>query len=71
MPNRKTEPTHKPPQEILLTVAEVATLDNCSARTVRRAIAAGLLRVIRIGPGKRSIRISKAAHERYRDLLAE
>lgn len=41
--------THRPPRS-LLTVREVAELDGCSDKTVRRAIAAGLLEVIRIDP---------------------
>ncbi|MFC3614541.1 helix-turn-helix domain-containing protein [Lutimaribacter marinistellae] len=50
----------------LLTVKDVAELDNCSEKTVRRAIAAGLLDVIRVGPGGRLIRIDPAAHAAYR-----
>ncbi len=50
----------------LLTVKDVAELDNCSEKTVRRAIAAGLLEVIRVGPGGRLIRIDPATHAVYR-----
>ncbi|MEY8840047.1 helix-turn-helix domain-containing protein [Cribrihabitans sp. XS_ASV171] len=50
----------------LLTVKDVAELENCSEKTVRRAIAAGLLNVIRVGPGGRLIRIDPAAHAAYR-----
>lgn len=50
----------------LLTVSEVAKLDRCSEKTVRRAIEAGLLAVVRIGPGGRMIRIEPAAHRAYR-----
>ncbi|MBI6630367.1 helix-turn-helix domain-containing protein [Pontibaca salina] len=50
----------------LLTVKEVAALDNTSEKTVRRAIAAGLLDVVRVGPGGRLIRIDPAAHAAYR-----
>ncbi|WP_254437851.1 helix-turn-helix domain-containing protein [Ruegeria arenilitoris] len=50
----------------LLTVKDIAELDNCSEKTVRRAIAAGLLDVIRVGPGGRLIRIDPAAHAAYR-----
>lgn len=57
--------------ERLLTVADVARRDQCSDRTVRRAIAAGLLEALRIGPGGRSVRITEAAHRRYRDRCAE
>ena len=56
--------------ERLLTVLEVAALDRCSTRTVRRAIKAGLLEAVRIGSGGRSIRISQAAHAAYRQRLA-
>ena len=50
----------------LLTVRDVAELDSCSEKTVRRAIKGGLLQTIRIGPGGRSIRISSDAHAAYR-----
>ena len=53
----------------LMTVREVAALDNCSEKTVRRAIAAGLLEAIRVGPGGRLLRVHPMAHERYRKLL--
>jgi excisionase family DNA binding protein len=57
--------TEAPPQgrEPLLTVREVAESDNCSEKTVRRAIAAGLLKAIRVGPGARILRIRREAHE--------
>lgn len=50
----------------LMTVKDVAKADNCSEKTVRRAIAAGLLEVVRVGPGGRLIRIDPAAHAAYR-----
>ncbi|MCV2867426.1 helix-turn-helix domain-containing protein [Defluviimonas sp. WL0002] len=50
----------------LLTVKQVAELDQCSEKTVRRAIAAGLLEVSRVGPGGRLVRIDPAAHAAYR-----
>lgn len=50
----------------LLTVKQVADLDHCSEKTVRRAIAAGHLEATRIGPAKRLVRITSAAHARYR-----
>jgi excisionase family DNA binding protein len=53
----------------LLTVKEVAALDNCSEKTVRRAIDAGLLQVVRLGPAGRLTRIDPAAHRAYRALL--
>jgi len=52
--------------EVLMSVREVASRDNCSEKTVRRAIAAGLLDVVRIGPGGRLIRIEPSAHRAYR-----
>ncbi len=59
----KTKPKDKGP---LLTVKEVAELDNCSEKTVRRAIEQAQLTAIRIGPGERLIRIHPADHEAYR-----
>jgi excisionase family DNA binding protein len=53
--------------EALLTVQDVARLDNCSVKTVRRAIDSGRLEAIRIGPGGKLLRISHEAHRRYRD----
>ncbi len=50
----------------LKTVKQVALEDNVSEKTVRRAIAAGLLEVLRIGPGGRLIRIHPAQHDAYR-----
>ena len=50
----------------LLTVAHVAELDRCSQKTVRRAIKAGLLEAMRIGPAGRLLRIHPAAHAAYR-----
>ena len=50
----------------LLSINEVAEMDGTSSKTVRRAIAAGLLEVLRIGPGGRLIRIHPDAHAAYR-----
>lgn len=50
----------------LLTVKEVAALDRCSVKTVRRAIAGGLLQALRVGPGERLLRVTKEAHATYR-----
>jgi excisionase family DNA binding protein len=61
---KKTKPADQGSE--LLTVAEVARLDGCSEKTVRRAIAAGLLPVLRIGPRGYLVRISRQAHEAYR-----
>lgn len=63
MPNKTNQPDHK---RRLLTVKEVAELDNVSEKTVRRAIEQGLLEVIRVGPGGRLIRIDPADHQAYR-----
>ena len=59
----QTRPEQQPR---LLTVKQVAELDNCSEKTIRRAIAAGLLEAVRIGPGGRLLRIHPAAHAAYR-----
>jgi excisionase family DNA binding protein len=56
--------TDKP--RTLLTVRQVAELDNCSEKTVRRAIATGLLEALRVGPGGRLLRVDPAAHAAYR-----
>jgi len=61
---KKTSETQ--PAVRLLTVKEVAAADNVSEKTVRRAIVAGLLDVIRVGPGGRLIRIHPDAHAAYR-----
>jgi len=45
---------------------EVADLDGCSEKTVRRAIAAGFLEVVRVGPSKHLLRIDPAALAAYR-----
>ncbi len=50
----------------LLTVKEIAALDRCSEKTVRRAIKTGLLQALHIGPGVRILRVTKQAHETYR-----
>ena len=52
--------------DVLLTVREVADLDRCSEKTVRRAIAAGSLPSIRVGADRRLVRIRKADHAAYR-----
>ncbi|HKL70986.1 DNA-binding protein [Salibaculum sp.] len=57
------------PNKSLKTVRQVAAEDQVSEKTVRRAIAAGLLAVIRVGPAKRSIRIHPDAHAAYRALV--
>lgn len=58
----------KPPR--LKTVHDVAVEDQVSEKTVRRAIEAGLLDVIRVGPGKRLIRIHPDAHAAYRRAVS-
>jgi excisionase family DNA binding protein len=50
----------------LMTVRQVAALDCCSEKTVRRAITSGLLQAIRVGASGRLLRISQAAHRAYR-----
>jgi excisionase family DNA binding protein len=52
--------------DALLTIKEVAGLDRCSEKTVRRAIEAGLLQALRLGPGGRMLRVTRGAHEAYR-----
>ena len=65
MPTKtKTKPPIDQAQE-MLTIAEVAELDRCSEKTVRRAITAGLFDAVRIGPGGRLVRVSRKAHEAY------
>jgi excisionase family DNA binding protein len=59
-PKKTDQPRH------LMTVKDVAEADNCSVKTVRRAIKAGLLEAIRVGPGGRLQRIDPAAHAAYR-----
>lgn len=53
-------------EERALTVSDIAELDRCSEKTVRRAIAAGMLEATRVGPGKRLLRITPAAFAKYR-----
>ena len=50
----------------LLTVSDVAALDNVSEKTVRRAIKAGELNAIRVGVGRRLLRIRPDDHAAYR-----
>lgn len=60
----------KPPTERpLYTVSDIAVRDSCSEKTVRRAIDAGLLKVVRIGRSGRAIRITHEAHMLYRMRL--
>jgi excisionase family DNA binding protein len=59
--NRKTD---KP--RTFLTVKDLAELDSCSEKTVRRAIAIGVLEAVRVGPGGRLLRIDPVAHAAYR-----
>lgn len=55
----------------LLTIQDIAELDQVSVKTVRRAIKAGLLDAMRVGPGGRLIRIDPAAHRAYRNRILE
>lgn len=66
--NNPSETTIGKDDRQLLTVQQVAVLDSCSDKTVYRAIKAGLLSVVRVGPGGKLIRISKAAHMAYRQM---
>ncbi len=73
----KQIPNHRPIQhppagkpKPRLTMQDVATRDQCSVKSVRRAIKAGLLEATRIGPSGRSIRISEDAYARYHALCA-
>lgn len=50
----------------LLTVKDIALRDQCSERTVRRAIKADKLQALRVGPGGRLLRVTQQAHETYR-----
>ena len=59
--NVKTDPITP-----LKTVKQVALEDNVSEKTVRRAITAGHLEVLRMGPGGRLTRSHPAQHESYR-----
>lgn len=54
------------PPRTFLTVKEVAALDQVSVKTVRRAIAAGQLKVVRVGPKGRLIRIDPLMFAAYR-----
>lgn len=54
------------PEGELMTIREVADLDRCSEKTVRRAITAGLLQALRVGPGGRLLRVTMEAHAAYR-----
>ena len=74
MSRHKITPTTLPSKPIatpprLKTVRDVAAEDQVSEKTVRRAIKAGLLDVIYVGPGKRLIRIHPDAHAAYRRAI--
>lgn len=58
-------------QTTLLTVRDVAEMDRVSEKTVRRAIDAGLLDVIRVGVGGRLLRVHPEAHRAYRRVWAK
>lgn len=60
------KPTSQKGAERLLTVRDVAELDQVCTKTVRRAIDEGRLLVVRVGPKGRLIRIHPAAHAAYR-----
>lgn len=60
-PTSKTNSAEKLP-----TIKQVHQRDKGSEKTVRRAIAQGDLEAMRVGPGKRLLRIHPNAHEAYR-----
>lgn len=62
----KIKPKRDDSCDMLLTIREVAHLDQCSEKTVRRAITAGDLEALRVGPGGRLLRVTREAHARYR-----
>lgn len=64
MTKTKTAPSDA--EGALLTVQEIATLDRCSVKTVRRSIETGLLQALRVGPGGRLLRVTQASHANYR-----
>lgn len=73
-PRPKTPPKKPAPrlaldEERLLKIKEVADLDRCSEKTVRRAIDAGLLEAMRVGAGGRLLRVTPRAHAAYRQLI--
>lgn len=69
MTTKPPKPTDRPAHPV--DGAGVAELDNCSEKTVRRAIAASLLEAVRLGPGGRLLRIDPAAHALYRQRLRQ
>ena len=54
-----------------LTVKQVAAYEQCSEKTVRRAIAAGVLKAIHTGPKGRLVRIDPVAFAAYRQLRGD
>lgn len=66
--NRKSRLPHE--DDVLMTVKDVAERDQCCEKTVRRAIDAGILPVVRIGANGRLIRIRKSDHAAYRSAFA-
>ncbi len=51
----------------LFTVAEIASEDKTSEKTVRRDIKAGLLEVLRLGKNGRIVRVTAEERLRYRN----
>lgn len=64
MPAQTHKKTGKPRK--LLTVRQVAELDICSKKALRRTMAPGLLEDLRVGPGGGWLRIYPVAHAAYR-----
>ena len=61
----KTKTPRADAQPPSMTLQEVAELERCSVKTVRRAIKAGLLQAYHSGPGGRLLRVTRAAYEAY------
>jgi hypothetical protein len=58
-------------EDALLTVADVARLDQTSVCTTRRAIKAGLIKVLRVGPKGHLVRVTAEADAEYRQRLGK
>ena len=67
----KTSPSLIQAETPLMTIPDIAQLERTSVRTTRRAIKAGLIEVIRIGPKGHLIRVTQEAYQAYRQRLAK
>lgn len=63
---QKKSKTNPETEVRLLTVRDIAELDQVCTKTVRRAIDEGRLLALRVGPKGHLIRIHPAAHAAYR-----